>query len=156
MTQRCPTCGSKYAVWTPARIVEAAQKYAAEQGRNPQVRDWRRGTAAWPANTTVYKHFKAWADLIEAAGLPAAAPRWNRERIVEAVFQWRYEYGCLPVERDWCPPPEGYPTSYNVRWHFGSWSGAIVAAGYVPDARRGHRSVRSYRSLMAARTKASA
>lgn len=73
---------------------------------------------------------------------------WTCDAIVCAIQEWEAEHGRPPGARDWNPAmarregrhdiadrfyKEGcWPNTWTVQWRFGSWSAAIVAAGFPP------------------------
>lgn len=149
--------GKRY--WTPERIVAAFNAWAERHGKLPSRRDWVRGTHEHPADPTVRSVFGNWTELTIAAGHPPRKPGrpvsdWTRETVCEAIFQWNFEQGRLPTWRDWAYATDRWPTAAIVERLFGSWSGALLAAGYEPRYTR--RSAHSLRAVMAHVTKKAA
>lgn len=122
--------------WTPERILDAFRAWEAAHGRPPGVRDWRRGTPAHPASSTVYKNFGNWAGLMREAGHQPRRPHRisavTRDEVCQAIYRWVYDHRRLPTWRDWVHAADGRPSSDQVVRLFGSWNSAIVAAGYEP------------------------
>lgn len=137
----CPTCGSRYATWTPAALVAAGRAWFEANGRNPGSEDWARATPAHPSKRTVYRHFKDWPAFLKACGLTARVP-WTRDLVILAFTRYRFEHGRMPRSADWVVAHEGYPSRYTVRNLFGSFNAGVVAAGYEPRMMR--RSMQGY------------
>ena len=63
-------------------------------------------------------------------------PKWTRERIVVAMQAWAAERGRPPAADEWrVSGLWEHPSQGTVRNVFGSWSAAVVAAGFVPRPR---------------------
>jgi hypothetical protein len=72
----------------------------------------------------------------------AIARRWTRERVLEAMGEWRERYGRLPSSYDWsrtharrrggealrCLTEGRWPSSSVVSYTFGSWGAARAVA----------------------------
>lgn len=146
--------------WTADRIIGAFNAWAERHGRLPSRRDWYRAGPEHPADPTVRSVFGGWTQLLTAAGhqaRPTGRPvsGWTRETVCHEIFEWAVAHdGALPTWRDWVHAAEGRPSSSVVERLFGSWSGALVAAGYEPSYTR--RSARSLRAVMAHVTRAAA
>jgi len=82
---------------------------------------------------------------------PDSTSVWGRPEILEAIFKFKFEHGCLPRFRDWKTHSDEWPQSWRVQRVFGSFSGAIVAAGYEPRYTR--RSKRQLRAVSAGVTR---
>jgi hypothetical protein len=150
---RCPHCGAIPATWPRQRILEACRTWADLHGKPPTAAGWRASTHTHPSESMVRREFGSWNAMMEQAGFTTRnpwAPRssvtaaWGRNEIVAAVFKFKYEHGRLPRWRDWPTVTDEYPPAWRVQRVFGSFSGAIVAAGYEPEYTR-----RSKRQLQA-------
>lgn len=146
-------------VWTADAIAEAMRRWHAEHGEPPKFEEWRRATPFQPNATTVQTVFGSWNAGVSYAGFkprPRQRPYkgWTREQIIDEIFRFRFEHGRLPRCLDWWSPGEGRPSSRQVRRVFGSWNGAIVAAGYKPT--KAYRCDQGYRAVAAGVTKAAA
>lgn len=122
--------------WTQERIVAALQAWADANGRAPYRREWMKATIAYPASQTVHEFFGTWTKGVLAAGLQLPprtnAVQWGRDEIVHAIDRWSLRYRRLPKEQEWKTPPPGWPSSYACRRAFGSFNGALIAAGHKP------------------------
>lgn len=58
--------------------------------------------------------------------------RWTKDAIVEAISLWTERFGEPPTSTDWLVATREHPTSQTVRNQFGSFNGAIDAAGEIP------------------------
>ncbi len=56
---------------------------------------------------------------------------------VEAIRTWAERHGRLPTEQDWRRPADDHPAAPAVARRFGSWKGALAAAGHPLEP--GHR-----------------
>ncbi|CAB4173873.1 hypothetical protein UFOVP1186_10 [uncultured Caudovirales phage] len=155
VNDRCPTCGSRYAQWTPEKLKAAAVEWFNKTGRPPTADDWARATVRNPTRRTVYSHFASWPVFIRECGMTPLSDRveWTREMVVDAMFRWRYLHGELPRSGEWNTRglADGFPARSTVRRLFGSWNAGIVAAGYMP--RRSLRSAQGYRAVASATSK---
>ncbi len=59
------------------------------------------------------------------------------QQTVEAIRAWAAEHGRLPTEQDWRRAGDGHPAAPAVARRFGSWKGALAAAGHPVEP--GHR-----------------
>lgn len=154
---RCPHCGHS-AIWTRQTILQAFVDWAAKHGRSPSVEDWTNAGKGHPSGHTVRQVFGSFAKARKQAGLTFQrknhAGDWTRDEIIDAIVRWRFVHGRIPARNDWQASAEGRPSCHRVESVFGTWNGAIVAAGYEP--RRATRSKQSYRASMASVTKAAA
>jgi hypothetical protein len=57
---------------------------------------------------------------------------WDKATIVAAIQRWNEWRGEPPKSTEWIKKQDGYPTMSTVINHFGTWSAAIVAAGFEP------------------------
>ena len=137
---RCPHCGAIPATWPRSRILEACQTWANVHGKPPTAAEWRASTPHHPSHTQVALVFDNWNTMLKEAGFGKrqynSTSVWGRPEILEAIFKFKYEHGRLPRFRDWLEPSEEWPQPWRVQRVFGSWSGAIVAAGYEPRSTR--------------------
>lgn len=157
MTACCPTCGSRYATWTPQRILDAAAAWNSRYGHPPTANEWSVASPVNPIRRTVRRHFPSWDAMLRAAGLPTYPERrraWTKEATLQAAFLWRFRHGRLPKSGEWVCVTADHPNRYRVRELFGSWNAMIVAAGYAPAVRR--RSVEGYRRQAGAATRIAA
>ena len=65
----------------------------------------------------------------EIAAMLAPKP-WDRPRVIEAIREWARRHGRPPSGADWRLKGEGHPTYQQVAELFGTWSQAIVDAGF--------------------------
>lgn len=141
----CPTCGSRYATWTPTNIVAALRAETERFGGNvPSSEDWRNATPEHPTLRTVYRHFKSWADLVSAAGLEPNRKAWTRADAERTLLVFKFNHGRLPTSHEWnVLANNDHPNRGQIRRLYGSWAAFIVACGYEPAYVR--KTVESYR-----------
>jgi hypothetical protein len=75
---------------------------------------------------------------------PRPAFRWTRENVVYAIDLWHRRHLYAPTVAEWEQAGENHPCRQTVQRLFGSWSGAIAAAGLRPR-RQGEPRRRSHR-----------
>lgn len=136
--------------WEPAR--------ARARGEAWRVERYERGT--WPTLRVVRQRFGRFNAAVEAAGFtPNHAPKRIRrglsgaDQVLAAVREWTRRYGDVPAQADWDPvrarrmhqewriaryEAGDWPSMRTAALHFGSFSGAIRAAGL--EARDGWES----------------
>ena len=158
---RCPHCGAIPATWPRSRILEACKAWAGEHGKPPTAKEWRASTPHHPSHTQVALVFNSWNAMIKEAGFGKrqrnSTSVWGRPEILEAIFRFKFEHGRLPRFRDWLEPSDEWPQSWRVQRVFGSFSGAIVAAGYEPEyTRRSKRQLRAVTSGVTRRDRVAA
>jgi len=56
---------------------------------------------------------------------------WTTETIVAAIQEWAAVNGDAPRSWEWARSGAYHPSNKTVEGHFGYWSDAIVAAGFV-------------------------
>lgn len=127
-------------MWPREQILEAFRAWTEKHGRPPTSPEWERAGRDHPCRRTVKETFGSFAAGRAAAGIEFRrknhAGDWTREQVVDAVVQWRFTYGRLPRRIEWDIPPVGFPSAHRVDRLFGSWSGALIAAGYRPNHAR--------------------
>ena len=152
---RCPHCGGRPIAWPRPKIIEACQKWIEQHGKPPTAKQWVASTPDHPANSMVCREFGSWNAMLAEAGVKKREFRtsspWGREDIIRAIFEFKFRHGRLPRFRDWAKTSPDHPPSWRVQRVFGSFSGAIVAAGYEPVYTR--RSKRQLRAVAANVTK---
>ena len=62
---------------------------------------------------------------------------WTKDAIKTAIRQWVEIYGEPPTSKEWngSRRPNWVPEVQTVRYYFGTWNGAIQAAGFAPRPR---------------------
>jgi hypothetical protein len=65
---------------------------------------------------------------LRAARLESREKRWSREKIVEAMREFRRETDCWPRSSDWTVACEDWPSTGTVYNRFGNWRAALDAA----------------------------
>lgn len=61
---------------------------------------------------------------------------WTKQRVTEAMFRWKREFGIQPMADDWLHAlPRGYPSAAAVRREFGNWSNACQELGLCLNER---------------------
>jgi hypothetical protein len=113
---RCTVCAHRFEHesrhWTPERIVDAIQRWAAEKGSPPSASRWFKSRPVdYPSIPTVQREFGSWASAIEAAGFPRPVKNLSgrpgedpelcreikrRREAGERVVDLAREYGCSP------------------------------------------------------------
>jgi hypothetical protein len=139
---RVPTAGD----WTPSQLRKS--------GDQPGLARWQAGD--WPIIQVVRERFGTLDDAIRAAGLEPTTPvlvraghasdRWTAEVVLDAIRRWALAHDGVPPSVDDTrthstraladAPDEQVrlvlPTVPVAKQHFGSWRGAIRAAGLEP------------------------
>lgn len=131
----------RYATWTEPEIIAALQAWAQAHGRSPWQNDWRKASACHPQELTVTARLGSWERALRLAGLPPPPQRvdhhpWTRAEILARLRAWFSEHGRAPESMEWWLAAPGRPSSQTVRVHFGSWTGALKAAGIEQPPRR--------------------
>ena len=77
-----------------------------------------------------------------SARRPGPAPKWTREKIIEAIQAWAAEHdGKPPTLRNWYAASDEYPSEHHVKRVFAAaWADAIEAAGFEKPTRGTRRS----------------
>lgn len=148
--------------WNRDAILAAVHAWIDTHGKVPTSKNWKNAAPGHPAQSTVTKVFGSWNGMIEAAGFEPNPSNWqreltfSREQILHEILEFRFAHGRVPTYRDFTAhdPERRRPTARTIARLFGSWNGALVAAGYEP--RYASRSLRGYRAQMAHVTKAAA
>jgi hypothetical protein len=67
---------------------------------------------------------------------PDAHRIWTREKLIATIRRFASEHGRPPHSSEWNGPRcSGYPSSFTVRYVFGSWANGIEAAGFARPRR---------------------
>ena len=142
----CPRCAARRTTrprMTRAEVLAAIREWVEVTGEPPRVEEWTpsadpqqrwaREYPRWPSFMTVRTHFGTWPAALRAAGCTPPRVRWDREAIVRALQRLADERGGAPAQRSLGGP--GLPSPHTVRRHFGSYAGALLAAGLRPARR---------------------
>jgi hypothetical protein len=118
--------------WDREKIVDAIQAFAAERGRPPTSKDWKRTGDGHPDWSAVARHFGSFGAALSAAGFTPPRISWSREEVIAAINAHLREHGELPKAGDWSKrDPDGKrPALHNIQALFGNWENAIEAAGH--------------------------
>jgi len=118
--------------WDKEKIVAAIQAFAADRGRPPTSKDWKRTGDGHPDWSAVARHFGSFGAALSAAGYTPRRISWSREEVVAAIDAHLREHGELPKAGDWSEldPAGGRPALHNVQRLFSTWDDAIEAAGH--------------------------
>ncbi len=123
--------------FTSDQLLEILRDLADDLDRTPKRRDLA-ARRDLPAPSAYYGHFKTWAAALKAAGLEARhrhTPAYDDEQLLDILRGLADELNRTPTYRDLAtrrdlPAPSAY---YG---HFGSWNGALEAAGLEPNRRQ--------------------
>jgi DNA invertase Pin-like site-specific DNA recombinase len=122
--------------WTDAEIIGALRAWSEAHGHAPTPGDWTTCDTNRPNTRTVQRHFRTWRGALRRAdlqphtsGTPPRTTPWADREIIRALNRWTHEYGHPPKRSDWLWATPGRPNNETVLRHFGSWGGAIHAAG---------------------------
>src|SRR5262245_48539877 len=127
------------------------------------ARRWGNGARAerfeageWPSARMVRRQFGSFGAAVRAAGFAPGVGRPSKphlsasDEILRAVREWTRRYGDPPLQADWDVARArkqadhwrieryrsgDWPSLVTTRWHFGSLSAAIRAAGLEPPVR---------------------
>jgi len=115
------------------------QQWAEKHGKQPAANQWVRAKPSHPNSRTVERVFGSWNNAIREAGFEPRPPHrsytgreWTRRDVCDAIYAWRYRNGSPPKGSDWRVGSEDWPPLSRVVAIFGSWTAAIVEAGYEP------------------------
>lgn len=97
-----------------------------ELGGHPR---WERECPFWPPTSHVLKRFGSWNAALRAAGSDRPRPKPVTDaQIIEALRAYHREHGVSPRDADW--RARGLrPNNVTISSRFGSWNGALYAAG---------------------------
>ncbi len=68
-------------------------------------------------------------------------PEPTATETIEAIRVWTARHGRLPTEQEWARAGDDHPSVPAVARRFGSWKGALAAAGHPLEP--GHRPLTS-------------
>lgn len=132
--------------WTRESIVYAFELWHRRHLRTPLAEEWRYAGEDHPSAPTVRRVFGTWNRAVAAAGLRAQqrrrvmhvqrrrepSVRWPEPRILDALRAWNDAHGAPPSLREWRRAAKAHPSAATVQRVFGSWNGAVAAAGLIP------------------------
>lgn len=110
-------------------LLEGLRAWACAHGAAPTVREWVAGGAS-PSASTLRHRFGSWNAALAKAGLGGRTARTHLadEELVEALRRRVAESGTVPTLGEWRVAGAG-PSDSTFRRRFGSWRGALRAAG---------------------------
>lgn len=115
--------------WSPDKVTHALRDFAYSHGRPPHSTDLGSGSdPPLPSNATIRRWFDSLGAALEAAGIRPSRKRWTRGEILAAIRRYRDEHGRFPNSTEFDAVPGG-PSHGVVHARFGSWRGALEAAG---------------------------
>jgi hypothetical protein len=110
-------------------MVHALRRFAAERGRPPAARDWRRACDEHPSYSMVIDTFGSWAAGLQRAGLhPAQHGPWTRPEILDALHALHNRLGRPPRARDLHAGEHPVPGYSTIRRNFGTLDRALREA----------------------------
>jgi len=142
---QCHGCASRERTrwgerFSDEEIVSAIDAWRRLEGRAPTRSDWRPVELgghprwelechSWPPASHVVKRFGSWNAALRAAGSDRPRPEPVTDaQIIEALRAYRRVHGVSPRDADW--RARGLrPTNVTISNRFGSWDGALHAAG---------------------------
>jgi hypothetical protein len=118
--------------WERETIIEALQRFVAEQGRPPTAADWSRRDpeGRWPSARTVSDRFGSWRAASEAAGL-GVREDWSRDRILAVLRHFGRVHQRTPRHSE-LGSVGGLPSAGTIIRCFGSLSEGFEAADLEP------------------------
>jgi hypothetical protein len=146
----CPRCASRRAT-RPARTrseaIFAIRAWAEETGHPPRAAEWApsedpaskwaREYPRWPGQKTLHTIFGTWMAALEAAGYPPNRRAWDAGAITVALQRLARETGRVPMAQDL--ERADMPALGTIHHYFGSFGGALRAAGFPARRRRWDR-----------------
>ena len=119
--------------YTRAEILDHIRRLA--DGDTPPTSTEFYDDDAAPALTTVKYRFGSWNEAVEAAGFEprpflTEEWRWSDAEILRHIQ--RLGDGDTPPTQEQFADDEAAPSPGTARNHFGSWNGAVEAAGFEP------------------------
>jgi DNA invertase Pin-like site-specific DNA recombinase len=128
------------AEWADEEILAALQEWAARHGRSPNSCEWIAGSPDRPGSLTVRRRFKTWDRALKRAGLEPDARRqfryWTDSEILDALRAWGRRNGRAPTAKDWIRATPRHPCTRSVAQRYGTFGGAVLAAGLAPGRGR--------------------
>jgi hypothetical protein len=117
-------------------IIASIQKFYAIHGRIPIGADFNENPE-YPSIRTVSNYFGKWSTALSASGLdsvekPRKRSAYSKEACIKAIQNFKNKHGKYPASRDFVKNPE-YPSYSTVKNYFGSWSHALLLAGFTEE-----------------------
>jgi hypothetical protein len=132
----------KWRTWTREDVIAAIRAHMTRHEQPPLSQDWHHSSfelgAAHPTQETVRRLFGSFANAVVAAGFEPRS-KWTRGQALHAIRDYVAEHGSVPSSEVWKDSsyePGSRPSAATISRLFGSWKGAIIAAGLVPAPRR--------------------
>jgi len=141
----CITRAQNTTLYSREEIIERLREWHAQTGRAPRAGEWRIDPDApnryqlefphWPPQGSAETIFGSWHAAVRGAGLEPVRERWawTRQEAIDALLQAAVTLGRSPTVADSRRNP-WLPTSPTARRYFGSWHGALTAAGLPVNA----------------------
>ncbi len=128
--------------YTEEDLVDLLLDFARKLGRTPTKRDVDNEKDLPSSRTFVNRLGMSWNDILTSNGMPPVIYRDSNEERRRAhlvsLLQEKYSsLGRVPTRRD-VDGDESMPSSSSFAKSFGSWNGALTAAGFIPG-RQGAR-----------------
>lgn len=94
------------------------------------VREIKRSDLLWES----VKHFGGWRGAVQAAGFRPIQKGWTKWEIIEEIKKIVAKIGYIPTSKE--VPKLGYPgLNRAANRRFGSWTNALIEAGFEPFRR---------------------
>ena len=140
-------------------VLEGIRAFHGRWGRWPKAKEWDRLRGRRTSARHVHRLFGSWDKALRAAGASPAAIRaqrqagrgmWTKAQILADLRRWHRQHGAWPRASAWPVGERDHPRLGTVIRRFGTWMGALRAAGAGAASLRGRRGSASDEAIVAA------
>lgn len=110
-------------------LISELHRFKDENNRIPRAGDMK-NIAGYPTQRNFANEFGSWNDALIAAGFKISMNKWSNDDIIIKIQHYVKEHGVIPTLNEFNATTEIPRGIYKER--FGSWTKAIIAAGFEP------------------------